>query len=252
MDWRRAKSVLILSFLMLNLLLGYQLWMDWRERLNTAVDWTSLSPETQQAMHDKNIQFDADAKIPTETPAMSELTYTFKQRMGDHQQKPILAPPETRIVYFEDELKDALGGVIPELGSYALDQQRSTDKTFVFNRMQGGYPMFDINLQLLYGEQRIRGYRQDLVDVKPSDGVKEQQVLPASKAVANLIERNLPPGSTIKEIRLGYNGEIFADAERQVSAPAWRVLLENGEEVYYVNAFSAEVAVEKADVPVKP
>jgi regulatory protein YycI of two-component signal transduction system YycFG len=255
MDWRRAKSVLIFSFLMLNIVLGYQLWTEWRERLNTAVDWTSLPPETLQAMRDKNIQVDDNAKIPTETPSMRELTYTFKQRAGtDISDRTAISPfPETRFVFSEDELAGALGGVIPELAKYTLDTSGSREGVFfVFNRMEGGWPMFDIHLNLFYSEQKIRAYSQDLIEIKPSPGVKEQQVLSAAKALAKVIERNLPVGSVIKEIRLGYHGEIFADAEAQVSAPSWRVLLENGEEVYYVNAISAEVTTEKGEAPVNP
>lgn len=254
MDWRRAKSVLILSFLMLNVLLGFQLWMEWRERLNTSVDWTSLPPETQQIMRDKNIQVDDNAKIPTETPVLRELTYTFKQRTGDaiNDRISITPPPENRIVFFEDELAVALGGVVPELGRYRLDPPGSRDGVFVFNRMENNWPMFDIHLELFYSEQKIRAYLQDLIEIKPSNGAEEQQVLPAAKALAKVIERNLPVGSVIKEIRLGYHGEIFEDAEAQVSAPSWRVLLENGEEVYYVNAISAEVTTEKGDALVNP
>lgn len=255
MDWRRAKSVLIVSFLMLNVILGYQLWTEWRERLNTAVDWTSLPPETLQIMREKNIQVDDNATIPTETPSMREVTYTFKQRAGDDEsdRKVIPSPPETRVVYFEEELTGTLGGVIPELGSYMLDQAGSRDGTyFVFNRLEGGWPMFDIHLNLFYSEQKIRAYTQDLIEIKPSTGAKEQQVLPAAKALAKVIERNLPAGSVIKEIRLGYHGEIFDDADDQVSTPSWRVLLENGEEVYYVNAISAEVTTEKGDALANP
>jgi len=253
MDWRRAKSVLIVSFLMLNILLGYQLWMEWRERLNTTVDWTSLPPETQQFMHKKNIKFLVEAKIPTETPVMRELTYEFKQRAstGENERIPINPAPESRIVYFEQELADALGGVIPELGAYAFDDPISSQGVFVFNRMENGFPIFKIHLNLFYSDQRIKAYSQDLIEIKPSVDAKEQQVLPASKAIANLIERILPAGSTIKEIRLGYHGQYFPDAERQVSAPSWRVLLENGE-VYYVNAISAEVTTEKGDDLVTP
>lgn len=251
MDWRRAKSVLIFSFLMLNVLLGYQLWTEWRERLNTAADWTSLPPETQQVMYEKNIGFDPDAKIPTETPIMRELNYTFTSLADSARDKPIpLAnPPETRIVYFEKELKTALEGVIPDLELYAFDELGRTDKEFVFNRLENGYPIFDIRLELIYSDQRINGYLQDRIEILPPVNAKEQRVLPASKAVANLIERNLPAGSTIKEIKLGYQGQVFADAEMQVSSPAWRVLLENGEK-YYVNAISAEVATEKGEAPV--
>jgi regulatory protein YycI of two-component signal transduction system YycFG len=254
MDWRRAKSVLILSFLMLNVLLGSQLWMEYRERLNTAVDWTSLPPETLQVMRDKNIQVDDNAKIPTETPILRELTYTFKERSGDgiNDRIAISSSPETQIVYFEKELAKALGGIIPELGSYTLDQLGSRDGVFVFNRMEGKWPMFDIHLELFHSEQKIKAYLQDLIEVKPAGDSKEQQVLPATQALAKVIERNLPAGSVIKEIRLGYHGEIFDDVDEQVTTPTWRVLLENGEEVYYVNAISAEVTTEKSDALMNP
>ncbi len=250
MDWRRAKSVLIFSFLMLNILLGYQLWTEWQERLNPTVDWTSLPPETQQIMREKNIKFMVEAKIPTDTPVMRELTYSFRQRLSADLSDRIVIeqPPETRIVFNEQELSAALGGVIPELSQYRFDDPASRQGAFVFNRLVGGYPMFKIHLELFYSEQRILAYAQDLVDIRPNEDAKEQQVLPASKAIANLIERNLPEGSTIKEIRLGYYGEIYPGAERQVSSPSWRVLLENGE-VYYVNAINAEVATEKVDAP---
>jgi len=33
MDWGRAKSVLIVSFLVLNVLLGYQLWLNVRDQV---------------------------------------------------------------------------------------------------------------------------------------------------------------------------------------------------------------------------
>jgi len=254
MDWRRAKSVLIVSFLLLNIVLGYQLWGEWRERLNTTVNWTSLPPETLQFMRENNIQVDDTAKIPTETPNMREISYTFKQRASSNQAKwkEFASPPETRIV-FGEELAQSLGGVIPELDRYALDQPASREGSyFVFNRMEGGWPMFDIHLNLFYSEQRIRSYTQDLIEIKPLAGAKDQQVLPAAKALAKVIERNLPSGSVIKEIRLGYHGEIFDELEEQVSTPSWRVLLENGEEVYYVNAISAEVTIEKSDVIVSP
>jgi regulatory protein YycI of two-component signal transduction system YycFG len=253
MDWRRAKSVLIISFLLLNVLLGYQLWTEWRERLNTTVDWTSLPSETQVWMREKNIKFLVEAKIPTETPVMRELTYSFKQRVGMEAGDRIAIPsaPETRIVFNETELTDALGSVIPDLASYRFDDPGSRQGVFVFNRLVGELPMFKIHLELYYSNQRILAYGQDLIDVKPNEDAKMQQVLPASKAIGILIERNLPNNSTIKEIKLGYYGEIFPNTERQVASPSWRVLLESGE-VYYVNAITAEVATEKVDANLMP
>ncbi|MFC5468305.1 two-component system regulatory protein YycI [Cohnella suwonensis] len=250
MDWRRAKSVLIVSFLALNIVLGYQLWMEWRERLNTAVDWTSLPPETLQVMREKNIQVDDNARIPTDTPNMRQLTYTFEARSGEGigERMPISPAPETMVIFSEEDLALALSGIIPDLADYHYDQQGSKEGVyFVFNRMEGLWPMFDIRLKLYYSEQKIKGFTQDLVTVKPANGTKEQQVLSATKALAKVIEQNLPAGSVIKEIRLGYHGEIFDDAEAQVTEPTWRVLLENSDEVYYVNAISAEVTTEQGD-----
>jgi hypothetical protein len=115
--------------------------------------------------------------------------------------------------------------------------------------MEGLWPLFDIHLELYHSEQKIKAYAQDVIAIKPTVDAKEQQVLPAAQALSKVIERNLPAGSIIKEIRLGYHGEIFDDAEMQVASPSWRVLLENGDEVYYVNAMSAEVTTEKGDTP---
>lgn len=254
MDWGRAKNVLILAFLMLNLLLGYQLWTEWRAQVGSSDDWTALSVETQAIMLEKGIRL--DAKIPADTPVMRDLSFVLLPSPGgiiegDAEPVPLAAQPEARIVFNADELMAALGGVIPELGKYEYDDPGSRSGVFVLHRMAGGFPIFDIRLELYNSEQKIWGYRQDLIQILESEEGQEQQVLAASKAVAHLIENYLPHGSVIKDIRLGYHGQIFPDAEKQISAPSWRVLLENGE-VYYVHAISAEVTTEKGDAPLVP
>ncbi|WP_123042615.1 two-component system regulatory protein YycI [Cohnella candidum] len=251
MDWRRAKSVLILAFLMLNVLLGYQLWTEWRAQVSTSVDWTSLPAETRQIMQEKKIRI--DAQIPAETPSMKDLSFKLKEQpaKGDKARIPIAKPPESRIVFNTQELSDALGGTIPEIGKYAYDDPGSREGVFVLNRIVDGFPMFDIHLELYNSEQRIQSYRQDIVQTLASDVSQEQRVLPASQAVAVVINNYLPANSVIKDIRLGYHGQIFPDAETQVSAPSWRVLLENGE-VYYVHAISAEVTTGKGETPPAP
>jgi|HigsolmetaGSP12D_1036236.scaffolds.fasta_scaffold00150_31 regulatory protein YycI of two-component signal transduction system YycFG len=240
MDWRRAKNVLLLAFLVLNAVLGYQLWQEWQERLDMAVDWTSLPPETLRAIQEKGIRI--EASFPTETPVMREITYSLvnppSAAGGAEIRIPLETPRESRIVINEKELRDALGGVIPELDRYALDPLGSTDGVFVLNRMEDGWPMFDVRLKLYSKDQKIVAYSQDRIKSLSTDGSAGQKVLPAARAVAHLIENDLPKGAVVKEIRLGYHGQFF-DSETQVSAPSWRVLLEDGE-VIYVNAISGE------------
>lgn len=243
MDWGRTKSVLIFAFLLLNALLGYQLWLNLQERLDTAVDWTSLPPETQQVMQEKSIK--VEAQIPTETPAMQEITYKLEQE-GSGRVKAIEPPKDSRIVFAEQELRQELGGVIPDLAKYRFDNWASREGVFVLNRTEGGWPIFDVWLELYYSNQKINGYTQDVISILPSEGGAAQKVLPAAKVVKNLIENYLPAGSNIKEVQLGYHGQIIFDSETQVAAPSWRVLLEDGE-VYYVHAISSEVVTNKSD-----
>jgi regulatory protein YycI of two-component signal transduction system YycFG len=243
MNWRQAKTVLIIAFLALNVVLGYQLWQDWSQRINAAAGWTSLPPETQQAMRQKQIR--VDAPIPTYTPQLAELAFSFLSRREEGDPIPIDPPRDSRIVFLEKELRKELGGVVPELEAYELDPSASRDGVFVFNRMANGWPMFGVRLELHHRDQKITAYRQDRIAILPSDGMTARKVLPAAQAVANLIEKYLPYGAVIREIRLGYHGHIFDDTETQVTAPTWRVLLEDGE-VYYIHAISGEVSAEKS------
>lgn len=242
MDWGRAKNVLILAFLLLNLLLGYQLWKDWREQGRSSVDWTSLPPDTQKIMQQKNIR--VEGRIPTETPNMHSLTFTLKKPpSADPDERTTIDPPrESRVVFNKKELVEALGALIPDLRDYEYDQLGSREGVFVLNRMVDGWPMFDIRLELYNSDQKLLSYRQDRIETLSADGSKEQRVLPAAQAVARLIDFNLPAGSVIKEIRLGYHGQLIDT----ISAPSWRVLLDSGE-VYYVHAISGDVSTDKGD-----
>jgi len=139
----------------------------------------------------------------------------------------------------------SVGGIIPELDAYELDPAAGRDGVFVFHRMANGWPMFGVQLELHHRDQKITAYRQDRIVILPSEGMPARKVLPAAQAVANLIEKYLPFGAVIREIRLGYHGHIFDDTETQVTAPTWRVLLDDGE-IYYIHAISGEVSAEKS------
>ncbi|RXZ83836.1 hypothetical protein EBB07_05515 [Paenibacillaceae bacterium] len=243
MDWGRAKSVLIFAFLMLNIVLGYQLWLDLRERLNMNVDLTNLPPEINSIMQERNIRL--QAKLPAETPELQDLTYRFTIDRGTAELQKLDQPVDSRIIFFsKKELLDGLGDVIPSLEEYEFDPAMSTDRVFVLYRMVEGLPMFDVTLELYSSNQKIYAYKQYLAEqIQPGQN-KEQSVLSASKAVGNLIERNLQPDAVIKEIRLGYKGQLF-DSKSQVSAPSWRVVLEDRE--IYIDAISGEVVTEESD-----
>ncbi|MBM7567906.1 two-component system regulatory protein YycI [Paenibacillus sacheonensis] len=241
MDWGRAKSVLIIAFLLLNLVLGYQLWSNIREGLNSSADVSDLRPETQQIMKEKRIKI--GTSIPSETPELKDLTFRVQTKLGQGVRHELAKPVDSKVVYTDKkEFQASLGSIIPDLDQYTFGEDR--DSEFVFYRMVDGRPMFDVKLELFYSNLKIVAYKQDLIELLPSGKAAPQSVLPATKVVSSLIENKnlMHNGAVIKEITLGYHGQIF-NSDIQVSAPTWRVLLEDGGQ-YYMNAISGEVVTE--------
>jgi len=244
MDWSRAKSVLIFSFLLLNIILGYQLWLDVRERLNNSADLSDLPPATLRTMQEKNIRL--SGSIPSEKPELRDLTYRFLSKPEERQ--TLEEPVPSTIVYSEKELMRGLGDVIPHLDQYTfIDSTAGSDGIFTLYRMNDGLPMFDVKLELYYSNQQIIAYRQDVVDQVQPGEAKAQRVLSALQVIESLIENFLQEGSNIQEIRLGYQGQMF-DSDTQVSVPFWRVLLDEGEPPIYVHAISGDIVTESSTV----
>ncbi len=62
----------------------------------------------------------------------------------------------------------------------------------------------------------------------------------------------MPSGSVIKEIRLGYHGQLL-DSQMQSAVPlwpVWRVSLESGES-YYIHAFNGAIESVQPNSPVR-
>ncbi|ASA24962.1 two-component system regulatory protein YycI [Paenibacillus donghaensis] len=239
MDWGRAKNVLIFAFLGLNLLLCYQLWMDLREQVSANLDFTSLSKETQAVMEQKGIRI--LSPIPAATPKLPAITYSYS---SEGQNEPLVKlenPIDSKLIYSSfSELSKALEGQIPDIASYRFDSQESDVGTFVLHPLvQEKWSLFRVRLELITSEQKIVAYRWPKIELGASSGEGEQKVLPASQALSSLIEKYFPLDAVVKEIELGYYGELF-NSESQVASPMWRFILEDGS-TYYVDAISADI-----------
>ncbi|NMO94221.1 two-component system regulatory protein YycI [Paenibacillus lemnae] len=245
MDWGRAKNVLIYAFLLLNLVLGYQLWMDLRDQAGASPDFTALSVATQRLMEDNRIQ--VLSPIPVETPQLPKISYTYRP---DAQGDPVKLTQavDTRLIYGEfKDLQNAIGDEIPNLDQYRHDPQSDREDAFVYRPLVNGkWPLFNVDLELFHQSQKIEYFREPVLDIKPTGDVEEQKVLSASKALGTLIERNvIPPRSAVKDIQLGYYGQMF-DTEVELAAPAWRFTLDNGEMIY-LQGISGDVFTPKSD-----
>lgn len=240
MDWGRAKNVLIYAFLLLNMVLGYQLWNDLQEQADSNLDFTSLDSNIQQTMDDKRIK--VLAKIPTETPILSEISYRFVEDENTNQVIELTESVNSRLIYNPRELSNALKTSIPDIGDYRYDEAASrAGMEFVLHPLvDGEWPLFKIDLKLYYSNQKIVSYQRQTIEVSKNEEDKAQRVLSASKALGNLIENFLPEGAVVTEIELGYYGEVFNSDAHLPAAPAWRFILESGKE-YYVQGISGDV-----------
>ncbi|MHA0857536.1 two-component system regulatory protein YycI [Paenibacillus sp. CMAA1364] len=244
MDWGRAKNVLIYAFLLLNLVLGYQLWSDVREQASTNVDYTSLDVNTQRIMQQKNIQL--LCLIPSHTPVLPKINYHYI----DEQNMDIVKlekPVDSKLVFMGNELVKALDNQIPNFKSYRYDSMESESGEFVFHPLvDEKWPLFNdqLKLKLLYTDRKIISYQQSPIEMATSNEEEQHKVLTAVDALATLINKYIAPNSVVKDIQLGYYGEMF-NSENQVAAPAWRFTLET--EVYYVQGISGDVISSKTE-----
>ncbi|ANE46054.1 hypothetical protein SY83_06875 [Paenibacillus swuensis] len=238
MDWGRAKTVLILSFLLLNVLLGFQLWNDYKET-GPATAFDGLTEETRAVMQEKKIRMDTNAKIPKGTPSL-QTTVSFNQTLNSAERVPLVPPVESKAVLlsrnnFEEKFKDR----IDQAEDYELDPITSSGKVFILHQMYGGYPLFEMTLKLYYENQQINAFQQSYAQTPSGAEEKEQPVLPAYTVLGILVKNHLQNGAVIQDVRLGYHGQSY-NSQVQVFAPYWRVAIE-GDKIFYVHAINGAV-----------
>ena len=201
---------------LLNLVLGYQLWMDYREQVGSI--WISPRfPRAREVIEENRIQL--LSPIPTETPPKINYIYSAEAQGGP---VGLERPIDTELIYADEkELRNALEGKIKDLGNYRHDPQSDKENIIVFRPLvQKEWPLFNVELEFIYESQKIHAYREPVFEIMPTDDMEEQKVLPASKALETLIERNfIPPDSAVRDIQLGYYGQLFNTEDQLARQP---------------------------------
>lgn len=244
MEWGRAKTILIVSFLCLNVLLGYQLWVSKIHLKDSNLEIAGIKEEMSQLMREKGIRL--EAPMPAETPNLKEITVKFNVNMIPDARMELSEPIAGNLLLNQTEMGEVLKQQIPHADAYQFDfiasakEEPNPAEVYILNQLYGSYPMFDVRLKLYHMNGAIRAYWQSYVEVHPGSVQKEQKVLSAATVIRSLIEKNhLQYEAVIQDVRLGYHGQIF-NSETQVLAPFWRIVTEKGD-VYYVHAINGAV-----------
>lgn len=247
MDWGRAKSILIVSFLLLNLMLAYQLWVNQWYQNAAKSDTADMIQEMDKQLAAKNIRVLVD--IPKETPKLSQITVRFRDEFRTDKQVKLQQPVKFVSLFSRATLREIQSKTaIEHFDAYRLDQVTSTDNHYVFHQVYGGLPMFDVSLQLFADNGEITGYKQTYVEVQSGGEPKEkgvQKVVSAYAVIRSLAENYLNEGASITDISLGYHGQLY-DSDIQYFPPYWRICVSD-REPYYVQAFTGAVEEAKAE-----
>ncbi|MEX1029016.1 MAG: two-component system regulatory protein YycI [Paenibacillaceae bacterium] len=237
MDWSRAKTILLISFLLLNLLLGYQLWYDKMSPTGNTSDVLEATPEFEQIMASKDIVLATE--VPKETPKLREIDVRVMPSDGEPSIVVLATPFQVTELQDKTSLKNAISKQIPDGASYQLDDFDTQGDIHVLHQLHDIYPMFDVKLELGEVKGVIRTYKQMHAEVLSGKADKEDKVLTGFTAIELLVEKYLKAGSHIVDVELGYHGQTF-DAETRVLAPYWRIVTEQGDR-FFVHAITGAV-----------
>jgi regulatory protein YycI of two-component signal transduction system YycFG len=236
MEWGRAKTILIWTFFLLNVLLAYQLWVDQWDVFGSAFGRNEEIAEVEHILQERGIALRQE--IPLGVPKVKEIYVKYERRAEEDGAKRLSPPiPADRIG--RASTRDMLKDQIPHFERYEQDPALSGPDRLVWDQMADGLPMFEINLSVAVEDGRMILFEQDYVEIQPSPEAKEQPGLAAYRVVRLLAERFLQRGDGIADIRLGYHGQMY-ESDTQVLAPKWRIVLDNGD-IYYVHAVNGEV-----------
>lgn len=243
MEWGRAKTILICTFLLLNVLLGYQLFVQNMEFPGSYFGMSALREDMNKVLESKNIQVNDD--IPSETPHLRvtlELP-SLPSEEADLTFQSLQEPFDVSLLG-RNRISSELSAQIEDFSEYAYDAASSTHSERVYYQLfEEEWPMFEVNLRLYVEDDQVVGYTQHKVEVVPDVNHEEQEMLSAYRVITFLAEHVLPRDAVIQDVQLGFHGQVF-DSNTRVLAPKWRVVTSVGD-VYYVHGVNG--AIEKKE-----
>lgn len=265
MDWAKAKSVLIIAFIITNIILGYNLYIDKIKTNKDVFFQQEYIEDLNKLLKTKNIKVDCD--LPTDIPKLSILHVkyeTLEDRNFRHD-----FPKTNRLEVIGNKKIIYTGKVF--LRSFSKNEVKIQSEKFInnhnFNKnsylkyitkknsyfevvYSGEYKEYYLDESYMkfkfYPNGDVIFERLWLIPIKENN--QKKQVITSVESIMNSFD-NLNENSTVQEIKLVYcfikldknMGKLAEnmDLERTKAAtayPAWRIKT-NDNKYYYTPAF---------------
>ncbi|TDQ38372.1 two-component system regulatory protein YycI [Aureibacillus halotolerans] len=256
MDWSRAKTLLILCFFVLDVFLLIQLsekrQTDQYDFLNESTIEERLAAEeiTYEALPKDAVsenyisgtsrQFDPDL--------LNELANQNVIINGNSVVSSLIEPYTLNMDEMSDSVTEFMNTQVVDGARYRFwSYNRETNAIILFQTYEGKTIYYNDNgiviLQLNEDNQVVSYQQTMLSDIEQLDidEKKQQPILPAIEALKILFERNeLPSGSHVSSVELGYYTLVPLSGGVQVFAPTWHVIVDN-ERNYFINAIEGQI-----------
>lgn len=259
MDWSRIKTIFIITFLLLDIFLAYEVIAKRsRNQLDVLTD-TSIE-EKLEADEIKYVDLPKEVVKDTYISAQSktitdeelkqlklskkqEITLINSVTIQSKVKEELYVPEKNKQFFFNQFLKEYVYNG-EQYQYWKVDENEKS--VYFFQKYKGKVIYYNNSAMVILkydDENKVIGYEQTMLahitDMEPTGG--SQELIPAIKALEILYEKNeIPSKSKVTKVELGYFKLIPDETDIQVITPTWHFVV-NDESDLFVNAIEGQV-----------
>ncbi|RAL23380.1 two-component system regulatory protein YycI [Thermoflavimicrobium daqui] len=235
MDWHRAKTILIIAFIFLDLFLGFQLYTTMQAK-SQYMNKNEQMPEQafQTQLRQKQIKLGKPlpsdpAQINVFKAKVSNLPSWQKGERGSY------VKTYSKPIYVKDEssLNKLLSTIVPHFSDYRYSKSDSKPNERVYLQTKEDLQIFNGRLVVQLEKNKLKAI--ELSHYTFTQSLDELPINSAQSSLLSLIESEKISKKIIHEVSLGY--WAYPTAEEETILPVWRIYI--GDTYYLVPANKA-------------